>query len=93
MMLAATLAESVRSWMNGAISMGYVVVACFFYQYWRETRDRLFVFFTIGFLVLAVNRTMFALMFGDADLLSFSLRLTGYLCILAGIIERRLRPV
>lgn len=93
MMLSATFAESVRSWMSGAISMGYLVVAFFFLQYWRETRDRLFVFFTIGFVVLAVNRTLYALMFGDADVVSFSLRLAGYLCILAGIIERRLRPV
>jgi hypothetical protein len=93
MILTATFSESVRSWMNGAISMGYLIVACFFFQYWRETRERLFVFFTIGFVVLAVNRTMYALMFGDADALSFSLRLAGYLVILGGIIDRRLRPV
>ena len=93
MMPAATFAGAVRSSMNGAIAMGYLIVAFFFLQYWRETRDRLFVFFTIGFVVLAVHRTLFALMFGDADVVSFSLRLTGYLCILAGIIERRLRPV
>jgi hypothetical protein len=93
MILTATFSESVRSWMNGAISMGYLVVACFFLQYWRETRDRLFVFFTIGFVVLAANRTLYALMFGDVNAVSFTLRLAGYLLILAGIIDRRLRPV
>lgn len=93
MILTATIVESVRSWMNGAISMGYLIVGCFFLQYWRETRERLFVFFTLGFVVLAVHRTMFALMFGDADAFTFTLRLAGYLLILAGIIDRRLRPV
>lgn len=93
MMLAATLAESIRSCMSGAIAMGYLTVAVFFLQYWRETRDRLFIFFTIGFLVLAAQRVLFAVFFGEADAITFGLRLTGYLCILAGIIERRLRPV
>ncbi len=93
MILAATIFESVRSWMNGAMAMGYLIAACFFFQYWRETRERLFVFFTIGFVVLAVHRTMFALLFGEAEALTFTLRLAGYLLILAGIIDRRRRPV
>lgn len=93
MMLTATISESLRSWMHGAIAMGHLVIAAFFFQYWRETHERLFAFFTIGFAVLALHRTMFALLFGDADTITFSLRLLGYLLILAGIIERRLRPV
>lgn len=81
-------------WMQGAISMGYLVVAMFFVAFWRETRDRFFAFFASGFALLAVHRTIFALTYTDAAWtnISFTLRLLGYLIILGAIIDRRARP-
>lgn len=93
-MIVTPFDVAARTWMQGAIAMGYLVVALFFVSFWAETRARLFLFFTCGFLTLAIHRTIFALTFGDPvwDQFSFALRLIGYLIILAGIIDRRLRP-
>lgn len=83
--------EAVRVAMQGAIAMGYFVVACFFVSYWRETRQRLFLYFACGFGILVLHRTLFALTFGDPawDTIAITLRLIGYVTILAGIIDRR----
>lgn len=79
--------DAFRIWTQGAISMGYVVVAFYFMRYWRETRERLFLFFSAGFVTLAMQRLLLGL---SADLqLTFSLRLAGYLLVLAGIIAQR----
>ncbi|MGZ7032647.1 MAG: DUF5985 family protein [Thermoanaerobaculia bacterium] len=81
--------EAVRIWMQGAIAMGYIVVACFFARFWRQTNERLFVLFSAGFVVLAIHRTLVALT--DAVAVNYSLRLAGYLLILIAIIDRRVR--
>ena len=83
------MSEALRVWTQGAIAMGYAVVAFYFIRYWRETHEPLFVFFTAGFFVLAVHRTLFAIT--DEVVLTFSLRLLGYLLILAGIVSQRFR--
>lgn len=90
-MIVTALDVAARTWMQGAIAMGYFVVALFFVSFWVETRARLFLFFTCGFLTLTIHRTIFALTFGDPvwDQFSFALRLIGYLIILAGILDRR----
>ncbi|MBK5260881.1 MAG: hypothetical protein JJE51_14920 [Thermoanaerobaculia bacterium] len=85
--------EVMRAWMSGAIAMGYLVVAFFFLRFWRETRERLFLFFTGGFLILVLHRAFFGLTYGRADLetITFGLRLAGFLVILIGILDRRFR--
>ena len=82
------------AWMQGAISMGFLVVAMFFVSFWRETRDRFFAFFATGFAVLSVHRTIFAFTYTNAAWtnFSFTLRLAGYLIILGAILDRRARP-
>jgi uncharacterized protein DUF5985 len=78
--------ESVHIWIQGAIAMGYFVVMLFFVNYYRQTHQRLFFFFSAGFGVLAVHRTLFALT--AVDTASFALRLFGYLLILVGILAQ-----
>lgn len=41
---------------SGAVSMGLLVISLFFLRFWRETRDRLFLFFAAAFLLLLVER-------------------------------------
>lgn len=79
--------EAFRIWTQGALAMGYVVVAFYFIRYWRETHERVFIFFSAGFVTLAAQRLLLGL---SADLqITFSLRLAGYLLVLAGIIAQR----
>ena len=93
MIMAVPLQDALRIWMQGAVAFGCLVVAIFFIQFWMETRERLFLFFAPGFVVLTIHRAMFGLATDDSDwrAVTFSLRLAGYVIILIGIIDRRMR--
>jgi hypothetical protein len=82
-----------NDFLKGFIAMGYLIAASFFLKFWRESRDRLFVFFSIAFALLAFRHPLMAL-FGDdrENFLSLYLvRLLAYLVILAGIIDKNFR--
>ena len=42
----------------GAMAMGCAMTALFFLRFYRDTRDRLFLYFGLSFLIEAVNRTL-----------------------------------
>jgi hypothetical protein len=74
----------------GILAAGYVVVAMFFVQFWRTTRDRLFVFFVVAFSLLALERVVAVLdlqMFEGTPWL-YLLRLAAFGCIVVGIIDK-----
>jgi hypothetical protein len=75
---------------SGALAAGYVVVALFFLRFWRPYRDRLFVYFSAAFALLAVQRA--ALEWyersGNDALWSYVLRFAAYLLILVGIADK-----
>ena len=75
---------------SGALVMGYAVVACFFWRFWRQTSDRLFAFFASSFILLAVQRLSLALTTDSEDntVWLYSLRLAAFLIILAGIVDK-----
>lgn len=82
-----------RLFISGMIVMGYAVAAAFFARFWRDTRDRLFLFFAAAFAVLAIQRSSLA----AADQLQFpettyyAMRLLAYLTILVAIVDRNRR--
>lgn len=41
---------------SGAVSMGLLVISLFFLRFWKDTRDRLFLFFAAAFLLLLLER-------------------------------------
>ncbi len=41
--------------LNGALAMACLACAVFFLRFWRQSRDRLFAFFSLSFLLLATN--------------------------------------
>jgi uncharacterized membrane protein len=41
---------------SGAIMMGYLVIALFFFRFWRRTAESLFAAFAAAFTVLALER-------------------------------------
>lgn len=81
--------------LSGAIMLGHLVIAAFFWRYWIKTRERLFVFFTIAFLLLALERL--ALMAGsgieapDRPLI-YVTRLIAFLVIIIAIWDANRRP-
>lgn len=74
----------------GILFMGYLVAALFFARFYRDTADRLFLWFAAGFVMLAVQRALLA----AADLFPvdptwyYVIRLAAFVLILAAIVDK-----
>ena len=76
--------------LSGAVTMGFVIAAVFFLRFWRRTRDRFFVAFSVAFFLLALNQAL-AQWLGAADervMYTYLLRVLGFVIILAAIIDK-----
>jgi uncharacterized membrane protein HdeD (DUF308 family) len=82
--------ELVLHLISGAIVMGYGVAAVFFLRFWRETRDRLFLIFSLAFWILGIQRLALALssFSGENHTWLYLLRLLGFVLILAAIVDK-----
>jgi hypothetical protein len=76
--------------LSGMLAAGYLVVAGFFLRFWTQTRDRLFLYFAIAFLLLAIQRALvvpeFALV--EDKTWAYALRLFAFVLILYGIVMK-----
>lgn len=80
---------SVNSWLNGAIFMAALVIALFFVRYWRHTRDTLFIYFAIAFVLEGVHRLLQAWPPDGPDAPQYYLlRLVEYGLILVAIVKK-----
>jgi hypothetical protein len=50
---------------SGGTMVAALVVALFFFRYWRQTNDRLFLMFSAGVLTFAVSRLILAVLDED----------------------------
>ena len=76
--------------LNGGTMVAALVIALFFFRYWRRTKDRLFLMFSAGFLTFAVSRLLLAVLDEAAEgrVLVYLLRLLAFALILAAIIDK-----
>jgi hypothetical protein len=78
---------------GGALTLASLVAGLFFLRFWRDSRDRLFLFFACAFVALAAN--WFGLARAphvpETDASAFLPRLLAFLLIIAGIIDRNRR--
>ena len=67
-----------------------LVIALFFFRYWQQTRDRLFLIFAAGFLTFAVSRLILAFLdeTDEGRVFVYMLRLLAFTLILAAIIDK-----
>lgn len=74
----------------GLIVLSGFVAAAFFFKFWRQTRDRLFLAFGAAFLIEAINRASILSLDDPAagSSLVYSVRLLSYLLILAAIADK-----
>jgi hypothetical protein len=82
-----------NEFVRGALTMASVLVAALFFRAWRETRDRLFLAFSIAFGVLAIHWTFLALSRVDTELHNYFYltRALAFLLIALAIVDKNRR--
>jgi Ca2+/Na+ antiporter len=75
---------------SGGTMVAALVIALFFFFYWRQTGDRLFLMFSAGFMIFAVSRLILAILEEDAEgrVFVYTLRLLAFALILVAIIDK-----
>jgi len=81
------------AFLHGLVAMGLAVSALFFVKYWRQTRDRLFVYFAAAFGLMAIERV--AVVFAQLRLENvawlYVMRLVAFVLIAWAIIDKNRR--
>lgn len=77
----------------GALSLGSLAIALFFFRYWRLSNDRLFAGFAIAFVFLAINWLGLGFFRGDSETRHwvFLFRLAAFAVIIASVIDKNRR--
>jgi len=79
----------------GLLTMASVVAALFFLRFWRETRERLFAFFSLAFLGLGATWLGLAIINHPADEAqqeyAYVVRLVAFVILIIGIIDKNRR--
>ena len=75
---------------SGMIVMCDLVAALFFLKFWSRSGDRLFAYFTIAFVILAIQRTVLTLAdpTDTMELLTYGLRAVAFIVLIVGIVDK-----
>ena len=75
---------------SGATAFAYLIAALFFLRFWRKTGDRLFLAFTVAFVLFALNQSLAQVLAVYNETLSFiyALRVLGFVLILIAIVDK-----
>jgi hypothetical protein len=78
------------AFLNGGTAMASIVAGILFLAYWRDSRDRLFVYFALAFWILALNWIFVALAAPAAEQRHwfYALRLLAFALITVGIFDK-----
>ena len=80
----------VKGMFLGGVAVGSIVAGLFFLRFWRMTDDRLFLYFSVAFFLLALSRVLMAVsaVSSDEHPAIYVIRLVAYGFILFGIIDK-----
>lgn len=80
--------------LSGAVTLGFLVAAGFFFSFWRKTRDRLFLAFAVAFVLFGLNQLLAAALVVviEPASLVYVLRVLGFIIILGAIVDKNARP-
>lgn len=83
------------AFLSGAISMGFLIAALLFLKFWRRTRDRLFLAFSISFALLGLQQTLLAISHIPVEEVSplYLIRLSAFVIIAVAIVLSNTRRV
>lgn len=76
--------------LSGATAFAYLIAALFFLRFWRKTGDRLFLAFTLAFILFTLNQSLAHVLAIYNETLSFiyALRVLGFVLILIAIVDK-----
>lgn len=76
--------------LSGMLMMGCLILAAFFFRYWRRTGDRFFSLFSIAFVLLALERLGLTIVNAPEEPRSemYFLRLAAFLLIILAILDK-----
>ena len=84
---------TLEAFFHGASAMNSVLIAVFFIRFWRQSLDRLFLCFGLAFGMLAVDRTVLALIPFATEWRQYVylVRLLAFALIIYGIVDKNRR--
>jgi hypothetical protein len=76
--------------LSGALMTSFLVATAYFVRFWQRTSDRLFLYFAIAFILLALNQVVLFAMGAEDELRGYVyvLRVSGFVLILVGILGK-----
>jgi uncharacterized membrane protein HdeD (DUF308 family) len=82
----------VQGFLLGLIVTTSLVAAAFFWKFWRQTRDTLFLAFAAAFFIEGINRIAFLFIESpnEGSPAIYIVRLVAFLMILAAIVRKNL---
>ena len=78
------------AFLAGAVTMGFAIATLFFLRFWQRTRDRLFLAFSVAFLLLGLNQALVILANIPVEDRSpiYLLRLAAFAIIIWAVIQK-----
>ena len=78
--------------MAGAATFGFFIAGLFFLKFWRKTRDRLFMNFTIAFWLLALNQLVLSILerTDETRTYVYFIRVIAFLFIIFAIVDKNI---
>ena len=82
-----------KAFLSGAISMACLTIGLFFFRFWRQTGDRLFIVFAAAFGILMVERLMLATVSASHELVPYIyvVRLFAFALIMGAVVDKNRR--
>ncbi len=76
--------------LSGLVVAGDLIAALFFARFYRDSRDRLFLWFAAGFGLLAIQRTIIASpdLLPNDPIIAYVIRLVAFLLFLGAIVDK-----
>jgi uncharacterized membrane protein HdeD (DUF308 family) len=83
---------TVTDLVTGMIAMASLIIGLYFLRFWRNTKDRFFLYFALSFGIEGVHRIVTTLTFDEHEdsPLHYLVRLLAYGLILWAILEKNL---
>lgn len=76
--------------LSGAAGLAFLAIAVYFLRFWRETRDRFFLWFAATFAVFAANRVVAFALPSENRIAAYVVRLVGFAMIIVAVVDKNI---